>query len=267
MVQDVLPTQFSDVIVADSSGCAAYPVLWCHCRWWLRMCCLPRSLMSLSLMVQDVLPTPFSDVIVADGSGCAAYPARWCHCRWWFRMCCLPCSLKSSVSDLKLYEMQASRACNFMKLQARLKICRPHKIVWIHLSIKIPSYQYSNYDRHIYIMEIVINGKLGRASLYWPCCRHIGITQVFIFWHCGQRQICNKRPGSNLLHIVILNNIVLLSFCLCKHACFGLTDIWKHETFHHYFPSSNVHQCIFFLCFSTKGQQILEMLRVVARFR
>ena len=170
-------------------------------------------------------------------------------------------------SDLKLYETQASRACNFMKLQARLKIYRPHKIVWIRLSIKMPSYQYSNYDRRIYIMEIIINGKLGRASLYWPCCRHIGITQVFIFWHCGQPQICNKRAGSDLLHIVILNNIVLLRFCLCKHVCFGLTDIWKHETFHHYFPSANVHQCIFFLCFSTKGQQILEMLRVVARFR
>ena len=77
--------------------------------------------------------------------------------------------------------MQASRACNFMKFQARLKICRPHKIVWIRLSIKIPSYQYSNYDRLIFIIEIVINVKLGRASLYWPCCRHIGITPVFIF--------------------------------------------------------------------------------------
>ena len=32
-----------------------------------------------------------------------------------------------SVSDLKLYEIQASRACNFIKFQVRLESSRPHK--------------------------------------------------------------------------------------------------------------------------------------------
>ena len=34
---------------------------------------------------------------------------------------------KQAVSDLKLYEIQASRACNFIKFQARLESSRPHK--------------------------------------------------------------------------------------------------------------------------------------------
>ena len=32
-----------------------------------------------------------------------------------------------SVSDLKLYEIQASRACNFIKFQVQLESSRPHK--------------------------------------------------------------------------------------------------------------------------------------------
>ena len=32
-----------------------------------------------------------------------------------------------AVSDLKLYKIQASRACNFIKFQARLESSRPHK--------------------------------------------------------------------------------------------------------------------------------------------
>ena len=34
-----------------------------------------------------------------------------------------------AVSDLKLYEIQASRACNFIKFQARLESSRPHKLL------------------------------------------------------------------------------------------------------------------------------------------
>ena len=35
----------------------------------------------------------------------------------------------TAVSDLKLYEIQASRACNFIKFQARLESSRPHKLL------------------------------------------------------------------------------------------------------------------------------------------
>ena len=45
----------------------------------------------------------------------------WVSLTYWGR------GTHKSVSDLKLYEIQASRACNFIKFLARLEITRPQK--------------------------------------------------------------------------------------------------------------------------------------------
>ena len=171
---------------------------------------------------------------------------------------------KHAVSDLKHYEMQASRACNFMKFQARLKICRPHKVVWISLSIKMPSYQYSNYDCLIFIMEIVINGKLGRASLYWPCSQHIGNTPVFIFDTVDNPKFGTRVPDLIFCILLFLITLFYYVFVYVNTLALGLRII---ENMKHSITLFLLQMRIGAYFSFVKGQQILEMLRVVARFR
>ena len=63
----------------------------------------------------------------------------------------------SAVSDFKLYEIQASRACNFIKFQARLESSRPHKSLC----------QQNCYQRIKNSTFLTMWTKLQRASWIW----------------------------------------------------------------------------------------------------
>ena len=63
----------------------------------------------------------------------------------------------NTVSDLKLYEIQASRACNFIKFQARLESSRPHKSLC----------QQNCYQRIKNSTFLTMWTKLQRASWIW----------------------------------------------------------------------------------------------------
>ena len=113
-----------------------------------------------------------------------------------------------SVSDLKLYEIQASGACNFIKFQARLESSRPHK-------------------------------SLCQQS----CCQRIWNSTVLATW-TKIATFCMNRKIFRIL--IILNNLVMLSLAYAAtHFC--SKDISLHEKFHHCFPPVNAHQCILVL--------------------
>ena len=116
----------------------------------------------------------------------------------WLRLC--NSLLLYSVSDLKLYEIQANRACNFIKFQAHLESSRPHK-------------------------------SLCQQS----CCQCIWNST---FLTCGQPRN-RKAPleSDNISHMVILNNLnnLIILRLAYEDTHFCSKDISYYEIFHHWF--------------------------------
>ena len=101
-------------------------------------------------------------------------PTVHLHQVWyWFDKTCMSIWELTSVSDLKLYEIQANRACNFIKFQARLESSRPHQL-------------------------------LRQQS----CCQRIWNSTFLIMWTTRN---CNAlHESDNLSHMVILSNLFIL---------------------------------------------------------
>ena len=122
------------------------------------------------------------------------------------------------------------------------------------VNIKMPSYQYRNNDRLIFMIETqtwkdrlhIERRVLLSTYMYLKLC---------IFERCGQPKIYNTRAGpEHLLHIVILNSIVLLRLFYVHTLCFCVyLKTWNIPSL---FPSVNTHQYIVVLCFSTKSHPV-----------
>ena len=100
-----------------------------------------------------------------------------------------------SVSDLKLYKIQAIRACNFIRFLARLKSSRSQK-------------------------------SLCQQNCYQRIWNFTSST-------CGQPRNCNAlHKSDNHLHMVILNNLVILiSLGLCRYPFFVLRKFHEMKYF------------------------------------
>ena len=116
-----------------------------------------------------------------------------------------------SVSDLKFYKIQAIRACNFIRFLARLKSFRSQK-------------------------------SLCQQNCYQRIWNSTSLT-------CGQSRNCNAlHKSDNLLHMVILNNLVILiSLGLCRYAFFVPRKFHKMKyfitVFLSYMPISATFTC------------------------
>ena len=112
------------------------------------------------------------------------------------------------MSDLKLYEIQASRTYKFIKFQARLESSRPP---WD--------------PTNPFVNRLVAN-----------------IFEIPHFQQCGQPRNCNAiHESDNLLHMIIPNNLLILRLAYADYD-FSSKDIPQHEIFHHCFPPVNAHQ-------------------------